>query len=407
MSPKKGQMSSWRAVVNLLSYIEGPGILALPFALSEGNGVALAALVVVPMVAFYTGKILIECLYDLKINGRIVRVRENYYGIAREIWPRFGAHVVVASQLMSFCLLGSLYLVLMGDLLKTSLPDLTLSTRQWMVIMACTGVPSSLFRSLAQVAWLSLLSIFALILSVVLVVVYSVYNHSTWVFTTSDILPQVNIESVPIALAIVVFSYSAHASLPGLEASLSNRTNYNAILGLSYSLSCFIKLVFTFAAFLTFHPNILPVITTSMPMSHIYIAVTAFLILNSLFSYPYRIMAMVHIVENSLIPESIRSRVPDLVWYTVVRLVLNFLTLIPAVLIPHFALLMAFMGSVISILTAIIYPCVFHLFLKHREISLWQTLLDGAFVILGFLVSGTGLLATGRQVYSTVYSESE
>lgn len=68
----------WKALINLISDIEGTSILALPYAISQGGLVAITALVVLPFVAFYTGAILIDCLYDENDAGERVRVRSNF-----------------------------------------------------------------------------------------------------------------------------------------------------------------------------------------------------------------------------------------------------------------------------------------------------------------------------------------
>ncbi|CAH3184016.1 unnamed protein product [Porites lobata] len=54
----------WKAVVNLMSSIEGTGLLALPYVIAQSGLVAIAAMAVVPFIAFYTGAILIDCLYE-------------------------------------------------------------------------------------------------------------------------------------------------------------------------------------------------------------------------------------------------------------------------------------------------------------------------------------------------------
>jgi len=64
--------SMWQSLVNLLSDIEGTGLLALPYVIERGGIVAIIALAIVPFICCYTGKILIECLYVKDTKGEMV-----------------------------------------------------------------------------------------------------------------------------------------------------------------------------------------------------------------------------------------------------------------------------------------------------------------------------------------------
>ena len=79
---KSSRSSAWQAYANILCYLEGAGSMALPYAVKRGGFVATAVLMMMPLAAYYTGKILIDCLYEgEKRNTRWVRVRETYTDI--------------------------------------------------------------------------------------------------------------------------------------------------------------------------------------------------------------------------------------------------------------------------------------------------------------------------------------
>lgn len=59
----------WQSVSNLVSDIEGTGLLALPYVIQRGGLVAVVGLAVVPFICYHTGKILIECLYAKDTNN--------------------------------------------------------------------------------------------------------------------------------------------------------------------------------------------------------------------------------------------------------------------------------------------------------------------------------------------------
>ena len=55
--------SMWQSVSNLVSDVEGTGLLALPYVIQKGGLLAITSLAIVPWICYYTGKVLIECLY--------------------------------------------------------------------------------------------------------------------------------------------------------------------------------------------------------------------------------------------------------------------------------------------------------------------------------------------------------
>ena len=131
----------WKAVVNLTSTIEGTGLLALPYVIAQSGLLAIAAIAVVPFMAFYTGTILIDCLYEENDTGERVRVRSNYKQLGEACSPRFGGTIVSAIQLLELFLLASLYLVLFASLSTGIFPDLPLSDKVWMLIAAAVSLP--------------------------------------------------------------------------------------------------------------------------------------------------------------------------------------------------------------------------------------------------------------------------
>ena len=67
--PSSGDSSLWKAAANLLNFMEGIGFLAVPFALKEGGITAIGMFIIIPIIMWYTGKILTESLYDEDEQG--------------------------------------------------------------------------------------------------------------------------------------------------------------------------------------------------------------------------------------------------------------------------------------------------------------------------------------------------
>ena len=149
-----------------------------------------------------------------------------------------------------------------------------------MLIAAVLGLPTLFVKNLSQAAWMSLLSVIALMAAVISVLAYGIAHEYSW--APREILVW-NINEVPVSLAIIVFSYLCHPVLPGVESSMENKSKYRTMHALSYFFVAIVKVVFSVCAFLSFSSNIQDVIVNSLPVGVIRSLVNAFLLLNVFF----------------------------------------------------------------------------------------------------------------------------
>ena len=66
---------------SLNSQCSGTGTLGVPFAVMQGGYMSLVAIIIISMITNYTGKLIIECLYEKPFNDqgtRGVRLRNSY-----------------------------------------------------------------------------------------------------------------------------------------------------------------------------------------------------------------------------------------------------------------------------------------------------------------------------------------
>lgn len=118
-------------------------IVSLPFAVLRGGYWAIAAMVGVAYICCYTGKILVECLYEFdKQTGRLVRVRDSYVSIAKECFgKKYGGRIVNIAQIIELLMTCILYVVVCGDLMYGSFPDGSIDTRSWMMLIGILLIP--------------------------------------------------------------------------------------------------------------------------------------------------------------------------------------------------------------------------------------------------------------------------
>ena len=298
--------------------------------------------------------------------------------------------------------MASLCLVLCASLANGIFPDLPLSDKFWTFITATAVLPTLFLKNLSRVAWLSLISAIAIFIAVVGVLVYGIAHHSSW--NPGKILVW-DIESAPVSLAIISYSYLCHTTLPGLEASMEDKPQFRKMLGLTYLFVAIIKVTFSVLTFFSFSSNIQEVISNSLPMGVIRTLVNAFLILNVVFSYPFLVITIIQIIEDSVSPDCFSFKIPHIVWFIGIRVSTNFLTLLPAILIPHFALFIAFISSLTGSAAMFILPALFHLILKKKELKLYHYIFDFLILIFGVYVAVVGLVYTGKSLFKTIFQD--
>ena len=217
-------------------------VVSLPYAIASGGYWSLLAMLLVAYVCCYTGKILIDCLYDdaddeivplvdakwcadavplqRSSSTRRHRVRASYVDIAKDVWgSRVGGHVLNVAQNIELLMTCILYLVLCGDLFVGSFPDLGLDHSSWTMISCMMLVPCAFIRSLKFVSSLSFCNAVVHLAINAIVVFYCVTRAATWDFSKVEL--KINIWSFPIALGIIVFSYTSQIFLPTMEVGVN------------------------------------------------------------------------------------------------------------------------------------------------------------------------------------------
>lgn len=393
-------MPTWKAAANFICDVEGTGLLGLPFAVLNGGVAALAALIIVPVICCYTGTVMIQCLYgdSSTPGGRKLRLRSSIEELGEACWPGIGRKVVLALQSTELLMLSASYLVLCGTFLDYAFPTLPFTKILWSCIGTAVVLPTVFLKSLSNVAWLSLIGILSVLVPVGSVMWYGISHSSGWQLSS---IPLWKPEGIPVAFGIVIFSNAAHSILPRLEGDMANKGMFIVMLSISYIFITCLKVTFSLCAFLSFTTDTKDLVTNNLPAGVVYYISCVFLGINVLASYPFPILIVVRSIEDALSPGSLLDRLPKAVWFVCVRVSLVFLTLGAAVLIPHFALMLAFVGSLTSATTCFVLPCMFHLRFKHSKLRFYHKILDYCIISFGLAAAGFGIVFSGKALVTT------
>ena len=207
-------------------------------------------------------------------------------------------------------------------------------------------------------------------------------------------------DTFPISLGIIVFSYTSHIFLPTLEGNMQDPAQFNNMLDWSHIAAAAFKSGFGYLAFLTWQKSTLQVITNNLPTVWKSI-VNIVLVLKAILSFPLPYYAAVELLERIFVP---KRKHPELIWDKwgdltnigcMFRVCIVIICVLSAVSIPHFSILMGFIGNFTGTMLSFIWPCYFHLKLKGNSLH-WKVIcLDCFIIFLGVLFGIVGIIDSG------------
>ncbi|XP_020646393.3 vesicular inhibitory amino acid transporter [Pogona vitticeps] len=391
-------ITTWEAGWNVTNAIQGIFVLGLPYALLHSGYSGLLLIILAAVFCCYTGKILIACLYEENEDGHLIRVRGTYEDIASACcgkpFPKLGGRVVNMAQATELIMTCILYLVVSGNLLSHSFPALPVTEKTWSVIAFVGLLPCVFIKTLKSVSRLSLLCSLVHFVIIFVVITYCLTQTHRW--TWAKFSRSVEFESFLVAVGVIIFSYTSQIFLPVLEGSMQNPGECSSMLNWTHSLACVFKTALALTAFLTWGEETKEIITDNLP-SFLQTLVNLCLLAKVLLSYPLPFFAVTEILHTYFSPSHKTSFKSP--WLAVVlKSSLLLLTLLMAMFIPHFALLMGLTGNVLGAAMTFLLPSLFHLKLKWEKLMFLEKCADVSVFILGIFCSLAGLVCSVKSL---------
>ena len=392
VSPE-GTSSSWKTTMNLVNYIEGIGFLSLPYAIKIGGITAVISLFVMPLICWYAGVIVVECMYDNHGKKGKIRTRSTWKELGDALVPKYGGNILAWNQDIGFIILASSYLILCGSLMSHALASVPLSQAAWTCCAAVIVLPTVFLKSYSQIAWLSIVSVLAIGLTVAITLWYGLDHVHQWDAST---LMFWDFEGVFTSLALILYGYDAILILPCVEQSMKDKSKFGKALASAETVTMLFKLVLSLCGFFSFGFNTDEILVNNFPAGVIRISVSIIFVISALLSYTLCIYPVVKSLEESPFFSRITSNLSIIVRDVIFRLSLVIVSLTLALLLPHFALLTAFVGSIQSVATLIWIPFSLHLKIKYHELGRFQICTDVIIFSLGTLLSLMSIYSSGK-----------
>ena len=392
-------------------------IVTFPYAVLEGGYWAIFSMVFAAYVCCYTGKILVDCLYEENAMGVKERVRDSYVSIAEEVWgKRIGGRIVNLAQIIELLMTCILYVLLCGDLMMGSFPDTPMDLASWIMVSAALLLPCAFLRSLRHVSYLSFWCTVAHMFINFIILIYCFTRARQWHW--SDVQIKIDIWTFPISLGIVIFSYTSQIFLPTLEGNLIDKRKFHCMIHWTHVAAAIFKAGFAYIGFLTFGFATKEVITNNLPSHAMRIIVNLFLVAKALLSYPLPYFAAIDLLERAFFGGDVANGDKPTghlscydaggalkVWALALRLLLVVFTLFMAIFIPHFAILMGLIGSFTGNMLSLVWPCYFHLRIKGPKLTLFQKSIDVGIILMGLICAVLGIYYSGHALIRAFQGE--
>jgi len=230
---------------------------------------------------------------------------------------------------------------------------------------------------------------------------FCILHIGTWGWTKVSF--GIDILSFPIALGVIVFSYTSQIFLPTLEGNMLDKSKFHCMLNWSHIAAAIFKAGFGYIGFLTFQEDTDEEVVNNLP-GGLKTIVNLILVVKALLSYPLPYYATCEILEKELFRGKPDTQFPTIwsvdgelkVWGLGFRVGVVVVTILFAVVVPHFTILMGFIGSFTGCFLSFIWPCIFHLKLRRHTMS-WMVMMYDIFIIfLGIIFGLLGMYYSGK-----------
>jgi len=377
------QCSYTQGVMNGINVLCGVGILSTPYAIKQGGWLGLVILCVFAVLAWYTGVLLRRCLDSTEGLQTYPDIGHAAFGT----YGRIAISIILYVELYACCIE---YLILESDNLSKLFPNvhisiwgLTLNSHVFFAILTTLVVmPTTWLRDLTCLSYISAGGVVATILLVICLFWIGVVDDVGFEHKGSTL----NLPGIPIAIGLYGYCYSGHGVFPNIYSSLKNRNQFPSILFTCIALSTILFAATAVMGYKMFGESTESQFTLNLPQNLVVskIAVWA-TVANPITKYALTITPLAMSLEE-LLPRS-QQKYSNII---MLRSALVISTLIVALSVPFFALVMALVGSLLAMLVTYILPCACFLAILKTKVAWHQVVVCSFIIVVGVTCACVG-----------------
>ncbi|KAG0045056.1 hypothetical protein BGZ83_009684 [Gryganskiella cystojenkinii] len=387
MAERPDQGSNMSAIFNIVCVIAGTGTLGLPFCLAQGGWIGAGILVLSMLMSLYTGILIIRCIYyDGKT--RLASFHEiGYHAFGRigliAVWF-FHSSIVLGAPVMYFILSGT-------EIRSMTEQHVNLSEKAWIwICCVVVSIPFVLMKTLKEV---SLLSIFGVLSTAVLVVVTMVesgldYKNKKGTFEYDYVVWR----NLPTAIATMSVCFGGNVVYMHVEEAMRYPRAWNRVLLYAMIICCVMYAMVAIPGYLTYGPHAASPILSSLPEGASRKAATIMIVAHVLLAAPLLLTSFALEVERLWdITEERRGKMMERVYRTLIRVIIVAACGGIACTVPYFGDFLSLLGALGNCTLIFVLPilCYFKL-IGWKQMRWYELIWCAIILVIGLLSAVIG-----------------
>lgn len=396
--PMSRQSSFGQALLNGLNVLCGVGILSTPYAAKEGGWLGLSILLIFAVLSFYTGMLLRDCLDSEPGLGTYPDIGQAAFGTA----GRVVISIILYVELYACCVE---YIILESDNLSSLFPNANISlggfeldSPHFFALMTTLAVlPTVWLRDLSVLSYISAGGVIASVL-VVLCLFWIGLIDNVGIHSEGTVL---NLGTLPVAIGLYGYCYSGHAVFPNIYTSMAQPNRFPAVLLACFGLCTLMYAGVAYMGYTMFGEKTESQFTLNLPQDLVASKVAVWTTVVNPFTKYALTMSPVAMSLEELIPS---NHMKSHMYAICIRTALVISTLLVALSIPFFGLVMSLIGSLLTMLVTLILPCACFLSILRGKATRFQIAVCIIIIAVGVVSSVFGTRSSLSRIIENLSS---
>ncbi|KAH8497322.1 hypothetical protein Peur_054152 [Populus x canadensis] len=396
--PMSRQSSFGQALLNGLNVLCGVGILSTPYAAKEGGWLGLSILLIFAVLSFYTGILLRDCLDSEPGLGTYPDIGQAAFGTAGRVVISIILYVELYACCVEYIILESDNLSSLFPNAKISLGGFELDSPHFFALMTTLAVlPTVWLRDLSVLSYISAGGVIASVL-VVLCLFWIGLIDNVGIHSEGTVL---NLGTLPVAIGLYGYCYSGHAVFPNIYTSMAQPNRFPAVLLACFGICTLMYAGVAYMGYTMFGEKTESQFTLNLPQDLVASKVAVWTTVVNPFTKYALTMSPVAMSLEELIPS---NHMKSHMYAICIRTALVISTLLVALSVPFFGLVMSLIGSLLTMLVTLILPCACFLSILRGKATRFQIAVCIIIIAVGVVSSVFGTRSSLSRIIENLSS---